>query len=104
MGGLKNMLKILINTVQDMIDNDECNHIKDEDIDLISTLINGPRTMGREAAAKYLGINLNEFHKLRRDGIISKPKTIVGFKELHYYTSDLKRARIIIDSMTSNTR
>jgi len=103
MACLKNILKILVDKVQEMIDNDECEHITEEDLDIISTLISGPKTMGRECAAEYLGISLNEFHQYRRDGVITEPRKVVGFKELHYYTCDLNKSKKIIDSQRHNT-
>lgn len=102
MGGLNNVLKGLVNKIQEMVDNDECEHLREEDINIISTLISGPKTMGREDAAKYLGVNLNEFHKLRNNGIIELPRKVIGFKELHYYTSDLKKSKNIIDLNRGN--
>jgi len=97
MDGLKKALKLLLKKVEEMIDNNECDHLTDSDIETVSQLLLQPKAIGREEAAKYLGVSLNEFHKLRNEGIIKEPRKLSGFKELYYYTSDLKKSRAIIN-------
>jgi len=98
---MKVLRKLLEKAIQ-MIDDGECDNVSVEDLELISILINHPTTMGREAAAEFLGVNLNEFHKLRRDGIICEPRKVVGFKELHYYTSDLRKSKQAMSLINNN--
>ena len=47
--------------------------------------------MGREEAAKFLGVSLNKFHELRDAGLIPEPRKRKGFKEKEYYLSDLTK-------------
>ena len=87
MGSLKELLqKVLV-----MIDNDEF-ELNDADLELISCLIHRPITMGREDAAKYMGVSLCRFHELKDIGIIAEPRKRKGFKEKEYYISDLQKA------------
>ena len=75
-----------------MIDNGECPKLSQYELEAISNILNPPVTMGRETAAKFLGVSLNRFHELIHEGIVSPPRKVVGFKELHYYASDLKKS------------
>lgn len=87
MGTLKELLqKVIV-----MIDNDEF-ELNECDIELISCLIHRPLTMGREDAAKFMGVSLNRFHELKDLGIIAEPRKRKGFKEKEYYVSDLQKA------------
>ena len=85
-------LKLLIEQVLKMIDNDEFEDLNDADIELISAIIHRPLTMGREDAAKYIGVSLNRFHELKDLGIIAEPRKRKGFKEKEYYLSDLQKS------------
>lgn len=76
-----------------MIDNGECPDLSQQDLDVISSIINQPKSMGRESAAQFLGINMNHFHELRSSGIIRDPRKRKGFKEKEYFLSDLKEAK-----------
>ena len=62
----------------------------------ISIIIHKPEALGREAAAKFLGISLNRFHELRDEGIIPCPKKRQGFKEKEYYTRDLEKCMDLV--------
>lgn len=87
MGNLKELLqKVIV-----MIDNDEF-ELNATDLELISCLIHRPMTMGREDAAKYMGVSLNRFHELKDMGIIAEPRKRKGFKEKEYYLCDLQKA------------
>lgn len=79
-----------------MIDDDEFKDLSNKDLENISAIIHSPKTMGREDAAKYLGISLNKLHELKDLGIISEPRKVKGFKEKHYYTSDLDKSLEIL--------
>ena len=72
-----------------MIDNNEFEDITSKELEQISTIIHRPITVGREAAAQFLGLSLNKFHELRDKGLIPPPKKRKGFKEKEYYMSDL---------------
>ena len=86
------VLRKLVVTVLEMIDNNEFEDITEKELELISILIHRPITMGREDAAKYMGVSLNRFHELKDYGIIPEPRKVKGFKEKAYYVSDLKKA------------
>lgn len=86
------LLRKLVLEVLTMIDNDEFEDLSDRELELISTIIHRPLTMGREDAAKYMGVSLNKFHELKDYGIIAEPRKVKGFKEKAYYVSDLKKA------------
>jgi len=87
------VLKALLQKAIEMVDNGECANLTQEELDTISAIIHQPRTMGREAAAQFLGLSLNEFHKLRNAGIIHDPRKVKGLKEKMYYMADLKEAK-----------
>ena len=88
------ILEKLILKALEMFRDGECDHITSEEIELISNIINKPKTLGREAAAKHLGICLNRFHELINEGVIPKPRKVQGFKEKQYYLSDLDKIPI----------
>ena len=67
-------LKLFLQEIIKMIDNGELTELSDDDLEQISIIIHKPEALGREAAAKFLGISLNKFHELRDLGIIPCPK------------------------------
>lgn len=79
-----------------MIDNGEFEDLTNEELEQISILIHRPEVLGREEAAKFLGISLNRFHELRNLGVIPPPRKRKGFKEMAYYMSDLRKCLKII--------
>ncbi|MGV8961892.1 MAG: hypothetical protein ACOH2V_00745 [Candidatus Saccharimonadaceae bacterium] len=85
MGWLKSLLQEII----DKIDEDQLEVPSKEDLEFISMIIHRPETMGREAAAKFLGLSLSKFHELRDRGEIPEPRKRKGFKEKEYYLTDL---------------
>ena len=85
-------LRTLVVEVLKMIDNNEFEDISNDELEMISILIHRPITMGREEAAKYMGVSLNKFHDLKDYGIIPEPRKVKGFKEKAYYVSDLNKA------------
>jgi hypothetical protein len=86
------LLRRLALEVIRMVDEGEFEDLTSTELELISTIIHRPLTMGREDAAKYLGVSLNRFHELKDMGIIAEPRKIKGFKEKAYYVSDLNKA------------
>lgn len=88
---MRNLNKIIA-IVLKMIENNECEDLTDEELEKISILIHKPITMGREDAAKFMGVSLNKFHELKDYGIIPEPRKVKGFREKAYYLSDLKKA------------
>ncbi len=94
---LRNFLKKLLLELAEMIDAGDCDNLTPEDLKNISEIIHPPRTMGREAAALYLGLSLNKFHEYRDLGLIKDPKPRKGFKEKEYHAYDLDNAKIYID-------
>ena len=88
-------LNKLVTTILKMLENNECEDLSDEKLEQISILIHRPTTMGREDAAKFMGVSLSRFHELKHLGIIPEPRNVKGQKEKMYYTSDLQKALII---------
>ena len=88
-------LNKLITSLLKMLESNECEDLSDEELEKISILIHRPATMGREDAAKFMGVSLCRFHELKDLGIIPDPRKRKGFKEKEYYTSDLQKALII---------
>ena len=86
------LLRKLALEVIRMIDDGEFEDLTSKELELISTIIHRPLTMGREDAAKYMGVSLNKFHELKDYGIIPEPRKVKGFKEKAYYVSDLNKA------------
>jgi len=93
MTALRIFLKKLLGEIDKMIDNGECDDFSQEDLELLAALLRPPTTMGRDAAAKFLGLSLNKFHEYRDAGLIPAPRPRKGFKEKEYYTSDLRKAK-----------
>ena len=88
-------LNKLITSLLKMLESNECEDLSDDELEQISILIHRPTTMGREDAAKFMGVSLCRFHELKDMGIIPEPRKRRGFKEKEYYTSDLQKALII---------
>ena len=63
---------------------------------MLSMLIHRPETVGREDAAKLMGVSLNRFHEFKNMGIISEPRKIKGHKEKGYCISDLQKSIKIV--------
>ena len=87
-----------------MIDDGECDKISMKEVEMISTFIHQPKTMGREAAAKHLDVSLNLFHELRDLGIIPSARARKGFKELEYFVKDLDECKEKVNSYKNKTR
>lgn len=87
-------IKALLFKALDMIDSGDCDDITNDELDQISAIIHRPENLGREAAAKYLGISLNRFHELRDLGIIPMPIKVKGQKEKLYSVCELKKCII----------
>jgi len=87
-------LRNLVVEILKMIDNGEFEDVTNEELELISIIIHRPITMGREDAAKFMGVSLCRFHELKDMGIIAEPRKRKGFKEKEYYLSDLQKALI----------
>ena len=108
MGVLKELpliaLRKLLLTAIEMIDNGDCPKVTDDDIILITNMMHPPKTHGRESAAKYIGVSLTEFHRLRREHLIPEPRSVVGLKELQYYTIDLDNYLLTIKLQATDTR
>jgi len=85
-------LNKLVATILKMLENNECEDLSDDELEQISILIHRPTTMGREEAARFMGVTLNRFHELKDLGIIPDPRKRKGFKEKEYYASDLSKA------------
>lgn len=87
-----NSLEILLVEALRLCRDGKCNNITPEELLMLSEMINKPETVGREDAAKYLGVSLNKFHRLRESGIIQEPRKRKGFKEKEYYLLDLHKS------------
>lgn len=95
--------KILLKAIE-MNDNGEFDDIPEEEVKLIAEIIHEPKTVGREEAAKFLGVSLNHFHCLRDQGLIPNPRKRKGFKEKEYYISDLKESLTKLQMQSSKIR
>ena len=95
-------LRRLLLKVLEMIDDGECDGITAEELTMLTEIIHRPVSVGREDAAKYLGLSLNRFHELRDQGVIPEPRKVKGQKEKLYYTSDLKK--VLSDSRLHPTK
>lgn len=85
-------LRNLVVEILKMIDDGRLKTITNEELEMISIIIHEPITMGREDAAKFMGVSLCRFHELKDLGIIAEPRKRKGFKEKEYYLSDLQKA------------
>ena len=90
--------KLLLKALE-MVDNGECDNITPEEMTMLCEIIHRPVSVGREDAAKYLGLSLNHFHELRDQGVIPEPRKIKGQKEKLYYMSDMKKVKEKLDKM-----
>ena len=89
---VRDRLKSLLQVLSNMIDSGQCDNCTDANIEEIISMIE-PKTMGRESAAKFLGISLNRFHELRDLGVIPEPRCRKGFKEKEYRIDDLTKVK-----------
>lgn len=89
-------LKTILEELLVMIDNGDFEDLTIEDFEKISTLIHRPETLGREEAAKFLGVSMSKFYELRDKGIIPQPRKVKGLKEKVYHMCDLCKALKII--------
>ena len=92
-------LRLLLKNALDLVDRGECDHISVSELEIIANIVHQPVSVGREDAAKYLGVSLNRFHELRNNGTVKEPKKVKGKKELAYSMVDLKEAKKRIDKM-----
>lgn len=83
-------LKKILQDIIDQINDEQFEPLEIEELEEISALIHRPESVGREYAARFLGISLSRFHELRDLGEIPEPKKRKGFKEKEYYMTDLK--------------
>lgn len=86
-----NSLEILLLQALELCREGKCDHITEEELAALSEIIHKPETMGREEAARFLGLSLSKFHKYRGLGLIPPPRKRKGFKELEYLVSDLRK-------------
>jgi len=84
-------LEFILTEALDLCKKGKCKYITPEELIILTEIVHKPETMGREDAAKYLGLSLNKFHELRSSGVIPEPRKRKGFKEKEYYTSDLRK-------------
>lgn len=96
-------LKLLLIKALAMIEEGEFDDITTEQLEEISIIIHRPITVGREDAAKFLGLSLNRFHELRDEGVIQLPRCVKGQKEKLYYMSDLRKSLEIIKLRNKKT-
>jgi len=93
MAALKEIIKHLIREVEQMVDNDKCNLTPDQ-IEEIALIVHEPEFVGREEAARMLGVSLNRFYELRDQGIIPMPRKVRGQKEKLYSVYELNKVCI----------
>ena len=91
-----NWLKTILEEILAMIEDHEFEDLSPEDLEEISMIIHRPETVGREEAARFLGVSLSKFYELRERGLIPEPRKRKGFKERAYYMSDLRKVLKII--------
>ena len=85
--------KKILEEIIKQINDEDFEELTSNDLEQISAIIHRPETVGREAAAKFLGLSLNKFHELRDAGEIPEPRKRKGFKEKEYYMSDLRECK-----------
>ena len=95
---IKNSLKAFVRLADKMIDEGQCEHISVAELEMMSIVLNPPKTVGREAAAKHLDISLNMFHELRDMGVIPPARPRKGFKENEYYIRELNDCKEKVNS------
>lgn len=94
MAALGMLLKKLIKEIEGMIDRGDCDGITEDQLEEISILVHQPECVGREDAARMLGVSLNRFYELRDAGIVPMPKKIRGRKEKMYSVYDIKKVKV----------
>lgn len=103
MAALKEIIKQLIHEVEQMVDSGECD-LNPDQIEEIALIVHEPKFVGREEAAKFLGVSLNRFYELRDQGIIPMPKKVRGQKEKLYSVYELRKCecRIRLEETQQN--
>lgn len=82
------ILAELLRRTADAIDQGTCTLTNAQASMIIDELLNRP--MSKEQASIYLGIGRSSFDKAIREGIIPRGRKVAGFKELLWFTKDLK--------------
>ena len=59
---LRIALKSILISINKMVDDGDCDNITINELQKIHATICQPKSMGREEAAKFLGVSLNMFH------------------------------------------
>lgn len=92
---MKSVIKYVTDFMRNTANNIDAgnSHITEEQaIDIIKLL--GDETMSKDQVMQYLNIDNNQFYKLQKEGKIPKGRKIKGFKELHYYKSEILKREI----------
>jgi len=103
MAALKEIIKQLIREVEQMVDNGECD-LNPDQIEEIALIVHEPRFVGREEAARMLGVSLNKFHELRDQGVIPIPRKVRGQKEKLYSVYELRKCEQHIRNLEHSTK
>ena len=78
----------LLRKTADAIDHGTCILTNAQASMIIDELMNRP--MSKEQASIYLGMSRSSFDKAVREGMIPRGRKVAGFKELLWFTGDLK--------------
>ena len=87
---LKQLAQKMVKELECLIDNDELD-LNPDQLEEIALIIHEPKFLGREEAAKFLGVSLNKFHELRDQGIVPLPMKTKGQKEKLYSVYELRK-------------
>lgn len=82
------LLAELLRKTADAIDQGTCILTNAQASMIIDELVNRP--LSKEQASIYLGMGRSSFDKAVRDGIIPRGRKVAGFKELLWFSRDLK--------------
>ena len=82
------LLADLLRKTADAIDQGTCLLTNAQASMIIDELTNRP--MSKEQASIYLGMGRSSFDKAVREGIIPRGRKVAGFKELLWFSRDLK--------------
>ena len=82
------VLADLLRSTADAIDQGTCILTNAQASMIIDELMNRP--MSKEQASIYLGMGRSSFDKGVREGVIPRGRKVAGFKELLWFSRDLK--------------
>lgn len=79
----------LLREAADNLDSGSCVVTKEQASMLIDEIANRP--LSKEQACRFLGMSRSNFDRLVREGTLPAGRKVAGFKELIWFTKDLRR-------------